>query len=166
MPQRRFVFVAQPALDRAISEREHCEQNVALMVTRVREEQQRLEECVRDLEKVRQQMRQEHDNLVSAQRRQTATAELMVKHGYIQALRDLERVRDAAVTVQRQNLRQAEEILADRKRDLAQAMAQVDALEKLKESRLKEFNAELAKRDEIEREDAAIVNWTRDHTNR
>jgi flagellar biosynthesis chaperone FliJ len=74
-------------------------------------------------------------------------------------LRSKEKAQLEAAEIQREQIAFAKDRVELRKRELAEAMSQVQALEKLKEKRRLEHAAEIEKADEKRRDDEAIQLW-------
>ena len=159
MPQRKFVFGPQPALDKAISEQEAAEEAVVLARKVLQEEQERLRQMLVRVEQTRREIREWHENLVSPRTAITDPNELTERWKYLDVLRQREKEEMAAAERQRQQVAWAEDRLELRKKELAEAMAAVQALERLKEKRREEHEAALAKAEESRRDDDAIQLW-------
>ena len=156
---RKFKFGPQPALDKAIALQKKAEEAVAAARKVVEEEKAKLERILQEIETIRQRIRTEHDNLASPQRRVSDPRELMQDARFIDALRLKETKQLEAADRQREQIVFAQDRLELRKRELAEAMAHVQALEKLKEKRREEFEEALEKADEKKRDDQAIQLW-------
>src|SRR2546423_152973 len=148
MPQRKFVFGPQPALDKAISTQEAAEQAVVEARKVLQAEQRRLQEMLDQIERTRQEIREAHANLVSPERTVSEAMDLRHRSNHLDALRQREKDEIAAAERQRQQVSWAEDRLELRKKELAEAMAAVQALERLKENRREEHEAALEKREE------------------
>ena len=159
MPQRKFVFGPQPALDKAISTQKAAEQAVVEARKVLQLEQQRLQQMLEQIERTRQQIREAHANLVSPERAVSEAMDLRHRSSHLDALRQREQDEIAAAERQRQQVAWAEDRLELRKKELAEAMAAVQALERLKENRREEHKAALEKREESQRDDDAIQLW-------
>jgi len=159
MPQRKFVFGPQPALDKAISTQEAAEQAVVEARKVLQAEQQRLQKMLDQIEHTRQQIREAHANLVSPERNVSEAMDLRHRNDHLDGLRQREKDQIAAADRQRQQVAWAEDRLELRKKEMAEAMAAVQALERLKENRRKEHESALEKRDESQRDDDAIQLW-------
>jgi len=161
MASKKFIFGAQPALDKAISEQEDCEQAVVDARKALAREQQLLKELHEALEKIRQQIKEMHDNLVSPERigQSSDPRELMRMSQSIDVQKDREQKQKEKIVAQKERVSWAADKVELRKRELLEATAHVQALEKLKENRRVEHAAELAKSEESKRDDDAIQLW-------
>jgi flagellar export protein FliJ len=159
MAQRKFVFGPQPALDKAVAEQEQAEEAVVLARRVLQEEQERLRQMLVKVEQTRRDIRQWHDDLVSPAKPITDPNDLTHRGRYLDALRQREKEEVAAAERQRQEVAWAEDRLELRKKELAEAMAAVQALERLKEKRREEHEAVLEKAEESRRDDDAIQLW-------
>jgi hypothetical protein len=106
-----------------------------------------------------QQVKAAHDNLVSPNRKTSAPGELAQMNLHLDGLRAREKSRRDEAEKQKEQVAWAADKVELRKRELAEAMAAVKALEKLKEKRRLEHAAALAKSDEAKRDDEAIQLW-------
>jgi flagellar biosynthesis chaperone FliJ len=159
MASRKFKFGPQPALDKAIAQQKKCEEALVAARRALEEEKQKLQRILEQIEKTRQRIRQEHDNLASPQRRTSDPKELTQTSQFIDALRLKEQQQLAAADAQRKQIAFAQDRVELRKKELAEALAHVQALEKLKEKRREEFQEALEKADEKKRDDEAIQLW-------
>jgi hypothetical protein len=159
MVSRKFKFGPQPALDKAISEQKKAEEAVVAAKKVVEQEKAKLQQILKEIEITRQRIRQEHDNLASPQRKVSDPRELAGDARFIDALRIKETKQLEAAERQREQIAFAQDRLELRKRELVEAMAHVQALEKLKEKRRQEHEEALEKADEKKRDDEAIQLW-------
>ena len=156
---RHFKFGPQPALDKAIAHQKTAEEALVEARKALEAEKQKLQRLIVQIETTRQQIRQQHDNLASPQRKVSDPRELAQTSRYIDALRLKEKAQLEAAERQREQIAFAKDRVELRKRELAEAMSQVQALEKLKEKRRLEHEAEIEKADEKRRDDEAIQLW-------
>jgi flagellar biosynthesis chaperone FliJ len=159
MASRKFKFGPQPALDKAIAQQKKCEEALVAARKALEEEKQKLQRIMAQIEATRQRIRQEHDNLASPQRRVSDPKELSQTGRFIDALRLKEQQQLEAADQQRKQIAFAQDRVELRKKELAEALAHVQALEKLKEKRREEFEEALEKADEKKRDDEAIQLW-------
>ncbi|MGA2498838.1 MAG: flagellar FliJ family protein [Tepidisphaeraceae bacterium] len=161
MPAARFRFSLQPALDHALSEQEHCQRNLAIALSNVASERAELNRYLNVLEQTRQQIRDEYDKMVIPLQQRLSVSGLTARSRYLESLGDREAADLAAIDRQRARLNAAEHVLADRREDLARQTAEVEALDKLKEKQNAEFQAELLKAEDTERDDQATLQFKR-----
>lgn len=159
MSSRKFKFGPQPALDKAIAEEKKCEEAVAAARRVLEDEKTKLQRILAEIEATRQRIRTEHDNLASPQRRVSDPRELSQNVRFLDSLRVKETKQLEAADRQREQIVFAADRLELRKRELAEAMAHVQALEKLKEKRREEHEAAVEKAEEKRRDDEAIQLW-------
>lgn len=161
MASKKFIFGAQPALDKAISEQKDCEQAVIDARKALAREQQIQKEMEAALEKIRQQIKELHDNLVSPERigHLSDPRELTRMSQSIDVQKERERKQKEKIAAQKERVKWAADKVLLRKQELNEATAHVQALEKLKENRRVEHAAELAKSEESKRDDDSIQLW-------
>ena len=159
MALRHFKFGPQPALDKAIAQQKSAEEALVDARKALEAERLKLQRLIDQIENTRQQIRQQHDNLASPQRKVSDPRELAQTSRFIDALRLKEKAQLEAADRQREQIAFAKDRVELRKRELAEAMSQVQALEKLKEKRRLEHAAEIEKADEKRRDDEAIQLW-------
>jgi flagellar biosynthesis chaperone FliJ len=159
MISRVFKFGPQPALDKAIAEQRAAEQALIAARRSLEEEKRKLERILSDIEKNRQRIRAEHDNLTSPRRQISDPRELTHISRFIDSLRDKEKALLQAADRQRQQIAFAKDRVDLRQRELAEAVSRVQALEKLKEQRRLEHEAAVEKAEEKQRDDEAIQLW-------
>ncbi len=156
---RHFKFGPQPALDKAIAHQKTAEEALVEARKSLEAEKLKLQRLIVQIENTRQQIRLQHDNLVSPQRKISDPRELAQTSRFIDSLRLKEKAQLEAADRQREQIAFAKDRVELRKRELAEAMSQVQALEKLKEKRRLEHEAEIEKADEKRRDDEAIQLW-------
>jgi hypothetical protein len=155
----KFQFGPQPALDKAIATQKLREEAVVAARRALEEEKRKLQRLIEEVEKTRQRIRTEHDKLVSPGRGATAAADLTQDGRFLDSLRAREKAQLAAVAEQRGQVTWAKQKLDLRKKELAEALAAVQALERLKEKRRLEHQAAARKAEESRRDDDAIQLW-------
>lgn len=156
---KRFTFGPQPALDKAINEQKRAEQAVAEARAELESEQQRLRQMEQQIEQTTQQIRAAHDKLADPSRKTSDARELQRQIQFLDALQARKAHQIALMQQQRERVTWAAEKLELRKRELAEAMAAVQALERLKEKRRAEHEQALLKKEETQRDDDAIQRW-------
>ena len=161
MASKKFIFRAQPALDKAVAEQKKCEEAVVAARRELEAQQQALQRLKDELVRIRQQIKIEHDNLVSPARTGVVSdpRELGRRGNAVEAEKLKEQRQLVKIKEQEERVAWAADKVDLRKRELNEAVAHVQALEKLKENRRKEHMAELAKAEEQKRDDDAIQLW-------
>ena len=159
MATSKFKFGPQPALDQAIVARQSCEEALVHARRMLEADELKLQKLIAVVEKTRQQIRAEHDKLVSRQGQTSDPRELSQNGRFLDALRVKEQAQQGAVDKQREQVAFARDRVELRKRELTEAVAQVQALEKLKEKRRREHDVFVEKADEKRRDDDSIQLW-------
>lgn len=159
MPSKKFIFRAQPALDKAVNEQKKCEDAVVAARKALEEEKRALQALKDELENLRQRMRDLHDNLVSPTRDTSDPRELTRVSRSIDALKLREQHQLDKIAQQEKQVAWAADKVELRKKELAEAIAHVQALEKLKENRKREHDKMIAKFEESQRDDDSIQLW-------
>ncbi len=157
--KKKFIFGAQPALDKAIAEQKVCEEALIAARKELEAEKKALIRLEEELAQIRQRIKALYDNLVSPQRSTSDPRELRRVSESIEATKVQEKRQHETIADQKKKIAWAADKVALRQRELAEATAQVQALEKLKENRRIEHAAALAKSEESKRDDDAIQLW-------
>ena len=157
--KKKFIFGAQPALDKAIAEQKVCENALVAARKELEAEKKALIKLQEELEEIRQRIRALYDNLVSPQRSTSDPRELRRVSDSIEVTKLREKQQLARIDEQKKKIAWAADKVELRKRELAEATAQVQALEKLKENRRLEHATALAKAEESRRDDDSIQLW-------
>src|SRR5690349_9188840 len=105
MKSKKFIFGAQPALDKAVTKQGECEEAVVAARKVLAAEEKELQDLTRELEVIRQRRRELHDNLVSPARTRAASDP-----------RELMRVSQSLDVQKLKEERQLERIAAQRER--------------------------------------------------
>ena len=155
----KFKFAPQPALDQAIAGQKVCEEALVDARRLLEVEKLTLQRLLSQIEETKQQIRTAHDNLVSRERQVSDPRELSQNGRFLDALRNKEKAQQEAVDKQREQVTFAIDRVELRKRELTEAVAHVQALEKLKDKRRREHEAAIEKADEKRRDDDAIQLW-------
>jgi hypothetical protein len=161
MASRKFQFRIQPALDKAIAQQKKCEEAVVWARKALEAERQKLQALKKRLEEITQQLLTGHDNLVSPARSTSDPRDLIRASQALGVLKRMQEAQKLLIEQQQQAVIWAEEKLELRKKELAEAMANVQALERLKEKRKKEHEVAVQKHEESRRDDDAIQLWNR-----
>jgi flagellar export protein FliJ len=159
MSMRQFKFGPQPALDKAIEAQRVCEEAVRQAKAALAQERAKLRQLQDEVLRAEQRVKAAHDNLVSPVRKTSEPGELAQANRHLDGLRAKVLMQREAVEKQKERVAWAADKVELRKRELAEAMAAVEALEKLKEKRRLEHQAALLKAEEAKRDDEAIQLW-------
>ena len=112
-----------------------------------------------EIDRAVQRVKAAHENIVSPTRKFSAPNELAQSNRNLDLLRAKEIATREAAEKQKECVAFAADKVELRKRELAEAMAEVQALEKLKEKRRLEHQAAMLKSEEAKRDDEAIQLW-------
>ncbi len=159
MSSRQFKFGPQPALDKAIEAQRVCEEAVRLAKAALAQEKEKLRQLQAEGVRAEKRVKTSHDNMVSPTRKNSEPGELAQANRHLDGLRIKLQSSREAVEKQKERTAWAADKVELRKRELTEAMAAVEALEKLKEKRRLEFQAALLKAEEKKRDDEAIQLW-------
>ena len=161
MARRKFHFGPQPALDKALAKQNECERALVDARDVLAREKQELAEIERRIAELRQQIAGELDKTVAEMRNPVAAASVEGRRRYVDALREREAHKLREKEEQEEQVRWAAQKLELRKRELAEAMNAVKALEKVKDKAKAEFKVRLRKAEEKERDDIAMSRGVR-----
>ncbi len=159
MPTPKFKFAPQPALDKAIANQRTCEESLRQATVALAQEKERLKQALAEIDKAVQRVKTAHENIVSPTRKFSAPNELAQSNRNLDLLRSKEQAARQAADQQKERVNFAADKVELRKRELAEAMSEVQALEKLKEKRRQEHQAAVLKAEEAKRDDEAIQLW-------
>ena len=161
MAKPKFHFGPQPALDKAVARRSECERALVAARDVLAGEKKKLAQIERKIAELRQQIADELDKAVVEMRNPIPAASVEGRRRYVETLRGLEKQQLGAKQEQEEQVRWAVQKLELRKRELAEAMNEVKALEKVKEKAEAEFKAQQRKAEEKKRDDIAISRGVR-----
>jgi len=159
MSSRKFKFGPQPALDKAIANQRNCEEALRQANIALAQEKEKLRLALAEIDRAVQRVKAAHENIVSPTRKFSAPNELAQSNRNLDLLRAKEVATREAAERQKECVAFAADKVELRKRELAEAMAEVQALEKLKEKRRLEHQAAMLKSEEAKRDDEAIQLW-------
>ena len=159
MSSRKFKFGPQPALDKAIANQRNCEEALRQANIALSQEKEKLRLALAEIDQAVQRVKAAHENIVSPKRKFSAPNELAQSSRNLDLLRAKEVATREAAERQKEQVAFAADKVELRKRELAEAMAEVQALEKLKEKRRLEHQAAMLKAEEAKRDDEAIQLW-------
>ncbi len=159
MPSKKFIFAPQPALDKAISNQRACEDSLRQATLALAQEKEKLRQSLAEIDRAVQRVKSAHENIVSPTRKFSAPNELAQSNRNLDLLRSKEQAARQAAEHQKERVTFAADKVELRKRELTEAMSEVQALEKLKEKRRQEHQAALLKAEESKRDDEAIQLW-------
>ena len=159
MSSRKFKFGPQPALDKAIANQRNCEEALRQANIALAQEKEKLRQALAEIDRAVQRVKSAHENIVSPMRKFSAPNELAQSNRNLDLLRAKEVATREAAEKQKECVAFATDKVELRKRELAEAMAEVQALEKLKEKRRLEHQAVMLKAEEARRDDEAIQLW-------
>ncbi len=161
MARRKFHFGLQPPLDKAVAKKDECERALVDAREVLAREKQKLAEIERRIAELRQQITDELDKTVVEMRNPVAAASVEGRRRYVDGLREREAQKLRDQQEQEEQVRWATQKLDLRKRELAEAMNEVKALETVKDNAEVEFKVRLRKAEEKERDDIAISRGVR-----
>jgi hypothetical protein len=159
MSSKKFNFGPQPALDKAIANLRNCEDALRQANIALAQEKEKLRLALAEIDRAVQRVKSAHENIVSTTRKFSAPGELAQANRNLDMLRAKELATREAAERQKERVAFAADRVELRKRELAEAMSEVQALEKLKEKRRLEHHAALLKAEEAKRDDEAIQLW-------
>ena len=159
MSSKKFIFGPQPALDKAIANQRTCEEALRQAQIALAQEKEKLRLALAEIDRAVQRVKTAHENIVSPTRKFSAPNELAQANRHLDLLRAKEVAAREAAEKQKERVNFAADKVELRKRELAEAMSEVQALEKLKEKRRLEHQAALLKAEESKRDDEAIQLW-------
>jgi flagellar FliJ protein len=153
---KRFQFQLQPALDKAVAEEEKAQQALRAARDELKSAEARLEELKGIVEKTRQQIKAEHDNLIRPKDRPDSALAFLQRDEFIRALRLREASEQQAVVDQQTEVSWCRERVEIRRQEANEATMRVKAMEKLREKALEEFRKEEERRLQNDIDEAGI----------
>ena len=147
------------ALDKAKARQQACELALVEARQQLAAEEEKLAARRRDVQKITQQIADECDKSMTDARDGAAGALVAQRRKFIDALRKRLEAAELAVVEQVKQVQWAEQRVELRRTELSEAMSAVDALEKYREKRQREFKAGQQKAEEREIDDTTSLRW-------
>lgn len=157
MPPKRFQYQLQPVLDKAVAEKQRCQIQLGELRPDLAYQATRLAQLEAQFAQTTQRIAQEHDNLSRAR----SADDLSRRNVYLEQLHRRSKDQMQQLRQQRNRLSFLQVRIEEKQQELVEKIATVQVQERLKDAARRQHEVEQAKKEENERDDAAIRLWAR-----